>query len=158
MSAVNVNEPRKKGCYLGAPEVFSLGLICAQISKSFGEHCCYLVGSVLERPNFRDVDIRLILPDAKYETVFGTTYAEGSLFWSLTCTAFSEYIEKRTGLNIDFQIQSSSKANGKQHGDKPREPLGLYPSGGEPLWRSLDYKDAPLVIDGDGASSEGDAE
>jgi hypothetical protein len=138
-----MTEQRKKSCYLGAPEVFSLGLICQAIARAFGEHACYLVGSCLERPDFRDVDVRLILGDLKWKTLFGdTNNGEVLTFWAVINTALSEYISKRTGLRIDFQIQSMTQANGKQHGDKPRHALGIFvDEAHEAKWAKLSWLD-----------------
>lgn len=131
-------------CYIGAPEVFSLSLICEQVARAFGEHVCYLVGSATERADFRDVDVRLIIGDAKWEALFGNSQnGEISLFWSLINTAISEYIERRTGLNIDFQIQSMTTANGPLHKGGRRFPLGMYVGGEEADWHDLEYG-APL--------------
>lgn len=139
------NNQRKPVSYVGAPEFFSLSLTLKPVVEAFGEHACYVVGSSLERPDHRDVDIRLILGDAKWEALFGTYPLSGelSLFWCLICTAISEYIEKRTGLNIDFQIQSMTQANGKAHGKKRREPVGCFVSGDEPEWQRLEWNVAP---------------
>lgn len=138
-----MDEPKELkpgGCYIGAPEVFSLSLICDQVAKAFGEHVCYLVGSALQRPDYRDVDVRLIIGDAKWHALFGSNEnGELSIFWSLICTSISEYIEKRTGLNVDFQIQSMTTANGALHGKRKRQPLGMYVSGDEPNWQTLEW-------------------
>jgi hypothetical protein len=137
---------RAKHCYLGAPEVFSLGQACSFIGEAFGETwSIYLVGSVLERSDFRDVDVRMIMGDAKWRALFGSgENGEILPFWSLTCTALSEYLAKRTGLRIDFQIQSMSQANGKLHGGKRREGLCVWlgDSNG-PAWSKLDWN-API--------------
>ena len=52
---------RQKFCYVGAPAYFKLQQACTSIwqawhRESFG---CYVVGSCLDRPDFRDVDVRL---------------------------------------------------------------------------------------------------
>ena len=135
-----MTEEHKKHCYLGAPEVFSLGHICAFVSKAFGGDVCYLVGSALEKPDFRDVDVRLIMRDKKWRTLFGDAQ-DGQIlpFWSLINTAISEYISKRTGLRIDFQIQSMSQANGKLHGGKRREALNVYIDSEGPDWKDIGW-------------------
>ena len=146
---------RKKHCYLGAPEVFSLGQICSVVSHAFGEHCCYMVGSVLERPDFRDVDVRLIMGDRKWQMLFGEgDNGEILRFWSLINTAISEYIAKRTGLRIDFQIQSMTQANGKLHGKKPRQSVGVFiDMDHEPAWSISEWSD-PKVTRSDRDTSD----
>lgn len=118
-----------RGCWVGVPEIFELAIVCDTISRAFGGDTCYLVGSATERRDFRDVDVRLIMGDKKWRTLFGDERLAGEmkLFWSLMCIAIGEYMARRTGLRIDFQIQSMSQANGPQHGEKSRHPLGLFP-------------------------------
>lgn len=122
-------------CYVGVPEVFSLGHCCQFICKAFGEYTCYLVGSATARPDFRDVDVVLIISDEKWKALFGSTdNGEVLPFWSLMMTSLSEYISKRSGLKIDFKVQSMSQANGKRHEGKLRTPIGLFIDGAAPEW------------------------
>src|SRR3546814_6981560 len=51
--------PRKKFCYVGAPEIFKLELACHDLVQAFDSYGVYLVGSALQRPDWRDVDLRL---------------------------------------------------------------------------------------------------
>lgn len=148
-------ERRKKACYVGAPEVFSLGQVCEVIAHAFGEHACYLVGSCLQRPDYRDVDVRLILGDRKWQMLFGEgDNGEVLRFWSLINTALSEYIAKRTGLRIDFQIQSMTQANGKMHGKKPRQSVGVFiDMDHEPAWSLSEWSD-PKVTRSDRDTSD----
>ncbi len=132
---------RRKGCYIGVPEVFSLGHCCDFIAKAFGEHTCYLVGSCLERPDFRDVDVVMIIPDEKWRALFGTMdNGEVQPFWSLMMTALSEYAAKRTGLRVDFKVQSMSQANTVPHDGKRREPIGLFVSHDQPEWTKKEWE------------------
>ena len=94
---------------------------------------CYLVGSVLETPEYRDVDVRMIFEDEKFEKLFGEGSPEISLFWSLVCTALGEYMSNRTGLPIDFQIQKRSRIS-EEDWNKERVPLGVFPSNITPQW------------------------
>ena len=63
MSAVasETADPRKKFCYVGAPAIFALETACRQITEAFDSYGVYLVGSALERPDWRDVDLRMIM-------------------------------------------------------------------------------------------------
>ena len=131
----------KKVCYVGVPEVFSLGHCCNFIARAFGEHTCYLVGSAAERPDFRDVDVVLILPDTKWKALFGTIdNGEVLPFWSLMMTALSEYCAKRTGLRVDFKIQSMTQANGPSHEGKRRSPIGLLVDHNAPEWTLKEWE------------------
>jgi len=78
----------------------------------------YLVGTVNERPDFRDVDVRLILPDDRFDALFGHSPA----LWGAFCYATSRWLSADTGLPIDFQVQRQTEANEK-YGEKTRNPL-----------------------------------
>ena len=111
-------------------ELASLNLACAPIKEAFG-HSPYLVGSCEQGDrDYRDVDVRLILPDDEFDSIFG-----GSTFiWHIFCWAVAEWLNKVTGLPIDFQAQPMTEANAK-YGTHPRNPLGvrarLYAGGGD---------------------------
>lgn len=112
--------------YIGAPEMFNLNHACRSIAEAFDE-IPYLVGSALEKRDFRDVDIRLMLPDAEFERLFGkdehTNFYNG--LWSLFNASLSEWLGKRTGLPVDFQIQKRSAANKEYEGQR-RSAIGIF--------------------------------
>ena len=83
----------------------------------------YLVGSCLERPDFRDVDIRVILDDKRFKQLFGDEGRDP--LRHLVQVAISEHYVKATGLRIDFQIQQRTSANARYPGGA-RHPLGMY--------------------------------
>lgn len=129
-----MSEPPKKyrANYLPAPHYFALNQAATLVNAAFGGFGCYLVGSCLERQNYRDVDVRLILEDAAYDRWFGAS--NGNLngvhdpLWSLLCLSVSEWLKAQTGLPIDFQIQRQTQANEK-HSRKDgckRSALGLF--------------------------------
>lgn len=85
----------------------------------------YLVGSVLERPDWRDVDVRFIMSDNKFAELFpeaGNNW-EFDARWLLLTVAISERLTRLTGLPIDFQFQPQSHANERHN--KPRSAIGL---------------------------------
>jgi hypothetical protein len=94
-----------------------------QVWHAFG-HPPYLVGSALHTRDWRDVDVRLMLPDNEYQALFGDVRHQG-LNGKLAAfnMAFSELGHKMTGLPIDFQIQQSTDAN--RVFQEPREALGV---------------------------------
>ncbi len=105
--------------YLGAPEFHRLNQACRPLVEAFG-FGVYLVGSSLVRPDYRDVDIRAILPDDEFDRLFpvgGDNYTISS-FWSLVCSSVSLQIAQATGLKIDFQVQRMSDANAKYDGQR----------------------------------------
>lgn len=114
----------QRASWIGVPEQFELNEACQLINKAFGQ--CYHVGSSLERRDWRDVDVRCIMDDAAFERAFGKSTGRNDLNprWAITCIAISHWLQKRTGLPVDFQIQAQTPANDEFKG--PRSALGLY--------------------------------
>ena len=110
--------------YVPAPHFFRLNHACTLVNKAFGGFGCYLVGSALVRRDYRDVDVRLILSDDEYARLFRDTHGFLNPFWSLLCTSISLWLSQETGLPIDFQIQSQTRANKTYPGE--RSAIGLY--------------------------------
>jgi hypothetical protein len=94
------------------------GLIVADY---FGE-VPYQVGSSLDTKNWRDVDVRVILPDEKFKQMFGSVESYVNPKVAAITLAFAALGKQMTGLPIDFQIQSMSHANGV-YGSKARSAL-----------------------------------
>jgi hypothetical protein len=129
---VRIKERRKKFCYVGVPAVFKLAQACWQINQAWSHldgFGCYLVGSCLERPDFRDVDVRMLLKDDVFQREFpdvaSIDYAtwEHDPKWLILTVAISEWLRAQTGLLIDFQFQPQSFAN-KRHGGA-RHAIGM---------------------------------
>lgn len=124
-------KPRRKGIYIGAPAVFALEQACQHITKAFGMYGCYVVGSCLERPDWRDIDVRYILPDEEFAKLFpdaeifpdGTGAWEFDARWLLLTVAVSDWLRKQTGLPVDFQFQPQTHANARHKGN--RNAVGL---------------------------------
>lgn len=102
-----------KGCYLTTTELHRLDIAVAPLSAIDG-HGVYLVGSATERPDFRDVDVRLILSDEEFDRLFG----HSPELWSVFCYAVSRWLGADTELPIDFQVQRQTEANEKHHGTR----------------------------------------
>lgn len=98
--------------------MFLLDVACKPLVEAFGSPP-YLVGSVNERPDFRDVDVRLILPAEDYQRLVCTPEIR-----TMLAVAFSAYLQQVTGLPVDFGIQERDAAN-EVHGGKSRNPLGV---------------------------------
>ena len=75
--------------------------------------------AALDRTDYRDVDVRLMLDDEDYDALVDATSADAVTFLGL---AIGQYLASRTGLPIDFQIQRNTEANERHHG--VRNPLG----------------------------------
>lgn len=111
---------------LTTTELYHLDQACQLITRAFGGHPPYLVGSAgvaNDGGAYRDVDVRLMLDDKEFASVCPTRER-----WELLCLAIGAYLAARSGLPIDFQVQSTSVANEKYDG--PRNPLGLLHSDG----------------------------
>jgi len=118
------------GNYVGMPAALHLEEFASQCWSVFG-HPSYLVGSATRSKRFRDVDVRLLLPDG--DPIFGENEWKAWGFpdpnkpwggkWAALCMAFSELGRKMTGLPIDFQLQPQAWANNRHKG--PRLALGI---------------------------------
>lgn len=105
----------------GMPAGIWLAKFGAIITDYFG-HVAYHVGSSLERKDWRDIDVRLILPDDEFAARFGTNLnALGNTKLAAITLAFSALGRDMTGLPIDFQIQQQTHANATYSG--PRSAL-----------------------------------
>lgn len=134
-------KPIKGGrrCMIGVPEIFELEHVCDFVAKAFGNNI-YLVGSATERMDYRDVDLRMIMPDAQFAVLFGMNEnGELNRFWSLLCTSISLYMRDKTGLPVDFQIQQMTDANTRHRGT--RVPMAMFPINCNPSWHKLSFID-----------------
>lgn len=105
---------------LSPEQLFRLDLACKPLVDAFGDEAPpYLVGSVSERPDFRDVDVRMILRDKKWDRVEKALGPKAFTFLSFTVAG---YLREATGLPVDFQFQRLSDANELHEGS--RNPLG----------------------------------
>lgn len=93
-----------------------------EIVRDYFGHVPYQVGSSLRTKEWRDVDVRLILPDDEFEARFGTNRnAMTNAKLAAVTLAFCALGREMTGLPIDFQIQRQTDANEKYPG--PRSAL-----------------------------------
>ncbi|MGW9196073.1 hypothetical protein [Micromonospora chersina] len=89
------------------------------IVRDYFGYVPYHVGSSLDRKDWRDVDVRLILPDEEFAERFGDIFRSSETDPKLAAItlAFATLGQQMTGLPIDFQIQPQSHAN-KLYPDK----------------------------------------
>lgn len=119
---------RKKGLYVGAPACFVLEREVQFLNQAFDGHC-YLVGSAMERADWRDIDVRMIMDDEAFTALFPDAgpVAHGrwefNPRWIVLTTAISEQLTRQTGLPIDFQFQPRTHANERHKG--PRNAMGM---------------------------------
>src|SRR6266404_3570266 len=112
------------GIYVGMPAAMLLEEFGSQVWSAFGEPP-YLVGSATFYKSWRDVDVRLILDDAVYESLGlgGPRDGHRNGKWVSLCLAYSALGKSLTGLPIDFQIQQRTFANERYKG--PRCAIGI---------------------------------
>jgi hypothetical protein len=110
----------RSASYLSPPDFHRLNWACRPVREAFPEYGVYLVGSVLTRPDFRDIDLRLILPDEDYASL-----VPNARVGLLLNVALSDLVAKAANLPwpIDFQIQSMTEANVPEHG--MRNAMGM---------------------------------
>lgn len=107
------------------PAMLRLDAFAARIHDAFG-HVPYLVGSATQGKQWRDVDVRLILPDEEFTALFPAHRSPHrlDLRWALLCDALSALAGEMTGLPVDFQVQQQTAVN-ESFAGKARVPLGL---------------------------------
>lgn len=105
--------------YLTTAQIAILNDACIPVAEAFDSHP-YLVGSATERPDYRDVDLRLILADEDFDHWFQGRV----MLWSLVCLTIGQHLRAVTGMPIDFQIQRRTEANEK-HPTTHRHPMGM---------------------------------
>lgn len=93
---------------VGQPGLMLLEPYCRLLTEAFGP--CYLVGACLDRRDYRHVDIRLIMDDDKFDSLFGGTWDTGnrSARWLVMCLGITKLLADTSGLPVDFQIQSET--------------------------------------------------
>jgi hypothetical protein len=106
--------------YLTVAQQYNLESACIAADRAFHDlgYGLYHVGSSLTRADWRDVDIRALLEDDKFDALFSGS----SLRLKFLNVAVSEWLAARSGLPVDFQFQRQSDANAKFNG--PRNSIG----------------------------------
>ena len=84
-------------------------------------HGPFLVGSAMERADWHDVDVRVIMPDDQYDDLAAIIDVDR------LGIAFGLWGQETTGLPIDFQIQRMTEANERFPGAGRRNALGIGP-------------------------------
>lgn len=96
-----------RATYLEVRQLYRLKQACRPIIDSFGRDI-YLVGSVLDRPDYRDVDVRCLLPDEDYVNLERSPPPGRMRFLN---AVISDWLSSVTRLPVDFQFQSITVAN-----------------------------------------------
>ncbi len=109
---------------VGMPAALKLEHFGRVLFEFFG-HRAYQVGSSMKSTRWRDVDVRMILPDDEFDSLFGKLTRPRclNLKWNAACLAFTALGRDMTDLPIDFQIDRQTEANEDYPG--PRSALGV---------------------------------
>jgi len=114
------------------PAIFKLEMAARHVKDAYrhydaeGHVGIYLVGSSIERPDWRDIDVVMMLDEKSFYQEFPhalPTSFEWDNKWLLHTVALSDWWAAQTGLPVDFKIQPMDWANGRHKGR--RHPLGL---------------------------------
>ena len=114
------DKPRVRiASYLSPPDFHRLNWACQPVRAAFPTYGVFLVGSVTERPDFRDIDLRIIVPDATFNRLFPSRARK-----LLLDIALSDLVARAAGLPwpIDLQFQPQSEA--QDYADKFRNSMG----------------------------------
>lgn len=118
-------KPKERAHFLPADSLFGLHGTAHEVMRAYPEsYGVFLVGSCITRKDYRDVDVRCILPDDEFEALFPKGEDGLRPRFMLTCLSLSAWFRHVTGLPVDFQFQKQSVANEKHKGE--RQGLGYY--------------------------------
>ena len=120
---------RVKTSYVGVPAIFELALACNLLTRAYGNHTIYHVGSSRERPDWRDVDLVMIMTDEAFEAEFPGSPLHSAAWeltpkWLILTVAISKWLTEKAGVPVDFKFQPRTFANEHHHG--PRNPIGRF--------------------------------
>lgn len=149
----NQDRQKRRKTSLTTLDLYLLEHACQPVWEAFGSGSAgstYLVGTAQTGGEYRDVDVRTILPDEEFDALFGAEDRNGKSLWSLMCAAIGRLLAEQSGLPVDFQIQRMTQANEKYDGQ--RNPIGAgrrdYAGGG----------DATVFPTGHSGSSDGEVD
>lgn len=114
---------QRRGTTLSPQELFVLDQWGRQLMEAFGQ-TPYLVGSAERGENWRDVDVRMVLP-------WPEDTMSGLAVYTLNI-AVTTWGRQVTGLPIDFQMQAARAFH--EYDNEPRNPLGTRSRTG---WRHI---------------------
>lgn len=111
--------PRPRSCYLHVTDQYTLRQFGHNLREAFPTARGILhVGSSITRPNWRDVDVRIVMSDEDYDHLGDVVNP------MVLAVALSMWGQRFTGLPIDCQVQRAS--------DAAHEPTAHKSIGGMP--------------------------
>ena len=98
---------------VGMPQGLLLKQFGEYLRAAFGQMAYHVGSSVREKTLWRDVDVRVMLPDEEWEAMqLGKPEnPHGNAKWRAITLAWSAFGKTLTGLPIDFQLQQRTHAN-----------------------------------------------
>lgn len=117
------------GSFIPMPTFAILDQACVPLHHLGQNLGIVLVGSALERPDYRDIDLRMIMTDKDFLTLFPTAELTSGAFslnptWRFLISSISSHLSYITGgLPIDFQIQPL--IHSENYRGLSRQPMGI---------------------------------
>lgn len=126
---------KHKASWIGAPAVFALELACLHLHDAFPSYGIYLVGSAIDDPEWRDVDLRMIMADEEFNKLFPAAQYEKGVGarwesdprWLVMTVAISQWLTQQSGLPVDFQFQPQTHANDRHKGQRSAVGMRIAP-------------------------------
>jgi hypothetical protein len=126
--------------FIGRNELYLLDLACVPIDQAYPEAFgIYHVGSSTQKKEWRDVDLRMIFRDEDfYKLLPGLTEENWNTHarFNFLNTTISIYLQKASGLPVDFQFQSHTESQRDYEGHH-RSAMGI---------RSRSYLNGDTVV------------
>jgi hypothetical protein len=98
---------------VGMPQEILLRRFGNYVYDAFGEMPYHVGSSLRGKDNWRDVDVRVLLPDEEWERLGlgDPRIPQTNARWTAITLAWSTFGRAMTGLPIDFQLQQRTAAN-----------------------------------------------
>lgn len=105
---------------VGMPQGIMLREFGEYLRDAFGEMPYHVGSSLREKAGWRDVDVRLMLPDEEWERLQlgDPKLPQHNKRWTALALAWSAFGHALTGLPIDFQLQQQTAANEEFKGQR----------------------------------------
>lgn len=127
-AALSEAPKRKKTSYVGVPAIFELTMVCNVLIRAY-DASIYHVGSSLLRPDWRDVDLVMIMDDEAFSREFPNAPLHSAAWehdpkWLVLTVSLSKWLADKAGVPVDFKFQPRTFANERHSG--PRNPIGRF--------------------------------
>lgn len=103
---------KQRSYFVTKSQHFMLNNWGEQLAELFNGNCAYHVGSSLERRDWFDIDVRILLEPQQYR------HLKETMNLDVLDAIVSQWGATVTGLPIDFQIQDRDEANNEYSGTR----------------------------------------